>query len=269
MNAYSIISGEDQDKLAETQAGILENFKKRAISEKIKANIISGDPTSGSIIVNRFANSKLQKAGTARTAGKGNALDNSGKTTVLIDDRLEIMEEVSYDDIKLRGLPTLVEERKTNHLSTILVGMEKKFFDVAEKAGSEVVVSGIADIEGKIEAVFQDVESTSNPYVEGVEREIMSATLSPKAYGAIRTKLDKIVGADGEEFYAYHGVKVFSNVRQTKDIIVMVDGSVAQPYYITPYDSNRIPLSNDYSIESFLTRGTKAIAPDLIKWATV
>lgn len=48
------------------------------------------------------------------------------------------------------------------------------------------------------------------------------------------------------------------------DVIVMVDGAIAQPVKSTPYSAEKIPLSEAYGIELFYHYGTKSVMPDLI-----
>ena len=48
------------------------------------------------------------------------------------------------------------------------------------------------------------------------------------------------------------------------DVIVMVDGAIAQPVMSTPYDAEKINLANAYGVELFYSYGTKSVMPDLI-----
>ena len=53
--------------------------------------------------------------------------------------------------------------------------------------------------------------------------------------------------------------------RQTADAICMIDGAVAQLILSDTYGLEKIPLSNDFALELFFSKGTKAVMPDLIK----
>ena len=49
----------------------------------------------------------------------------------------------------------------------------------------------------------------------------------------------------------------------------MIDGAIAQPVVADEYDVEKINLSNNFGLELFFSKGTKAIMSDLIKYATV
>ena len=98
-----------------------------------------------------------------------------------------------------------------------------------------------------------------------VDRADIEISLTPKAYGKLRKYVDVIDGGVGvESAPLFHGSRVYSNTRQTADLVIMYHGAVAQPVSITPYDAERIGLSNAYAIELFYSFGTKAVMPDLI-----
>lgn len=268
-NAASIVDDAAADQLAESYGVVLESVQKAAISERFKNTVYSGDATSGSVEVSRFANAEVKAQGTARTAGAGDVLDNSGKVTINVDVDKEIVEEVKNKDVALRGIPGLVQSRRANHALRMTADLDRAFFTVAEAAAATVVLTGITDIKDQIEAVIQSLETTSNDYVDGVDRELIQVALLPGAYGKIRTELDIVIGSDGESITKYHGVEVVSNTRQTASIVAMVHGAVGQLILADQYDAERIPLSNDTAIELFYSRGTAAVAGDLIKKATI
>jgi hypothetical protein len=94
--------------------------------------------------------------------------------------------------------------------------------------------------------------------------------MSAEAYSAMRMYLDTVVNTNvdttSEEFYVYHGVKVFSSTRLPNLVhfIVMMDGSIAQPVMSHPYKAERIPLSDAVALELFFYYGTKAVTPETI-----
>lgn len=268
-DARSILSNADEDQLAESYGAVVQAIQKGAVSERFKNTDYSGDATSGSVEVSRFVNAQVKDQGTARAAQAGDVLNNKGKVTINVDTDKEIVEEVSNKDVALRGIPNIVEGRRVNHSLRVLADLDRTFFTTAEAAAATVDLTGITAVEDQIEAVIQSIETTVNDYVDGVDRELIQVALKPSTYGKIRTKLDTIIGHDGEEILAYHGVEVVSNTRQTADIVAMVHGAVGQLVLLEQYDAERIPLSNDTAIELFYSRGTKAVTPDLIKKATV
>jgi len=268
-DALSIITtGTTKDKLAELYGQVIEAVQKGAISEQIKNKNYSGDATSGSVEISRFANATVDALGTARTGGKGKVLANSGKVTINVDVDKEIVEEVANKDVKLHGVPGIVEMRKGNHAKRMIADLDRTFFSVAEAEGTTITTTATA-IEDKADALINSVATTVNDWVDGVDRDMLVLTLSPSAYSKLRNYIDKVslpnVNSAGEFIEMFRGVRVFSNHRQTKDAICMIDGAIGQLITTDVYDAERIPLSNDIAIELFYSRGTKAVMPDLIK----
>ena len=71
-DALSInIDANTADKLAEIQGFVIEAIQKGAVSEKMKNTEYSGDPTTGSVEIDRFKNAQVDDYGTARAAGAG------------------------------------------------------------------------------------------------------------------------------------------------------------------------------------------------------
>lgn len=273
IDAQSIMSGADKDKLAETLGGIIDNMQKSMISMQIKNKDYSGDMNAGSVEVSRFTNSKSKDAGTARTTGKGDLLDNKGKVKVFLDKHKEIVEEIKASDIKTRGLGNILAKRGKNHRVTMERELENAFWKEAETAGTAITLPASATtIEEKIELVIQSIETVKNEFVDGVERDLIAISVKPTIYGQIRNYVDKIPGStlgfEVEKVGKYHGVIVFSNHRQSDDIIVSALDSIAQPVNVYPYDIKNIPLSNDLALMLFFDYGTKAVTPDLIKKVT-
>lgn len=273
IDAQSIMSGADKDKLAETLGGIIDNMQKSMISMQIKNKDYSGDMNAGSVEVSRFTNSKSKDAGTARTTGKGDLLDNKGKVKVFLDKHKEIVEELKASDIKTRGLGNILAKRAKNHRVTMERELENAFWKEAETAGTAITLPASATtIEEKIELVIQSIETVKNEFVDGVERDLIAISVKPTIYGQIRNYVDKIPGStlgfEVEKVGKYHGVIVFSNHRQSDDIIVSALDSIAQPVNVYPYDIKNIPLSNDLALMLFFDYGTKAVTPDLIKKVT-
>lgn len=259
--------GSTKDKLAETYGEVIEAVQKGAISEQIKNKNYSGDPTTGSVEIDRFKNAEVKDKGTARTAGKGDNLKNTGKVTVNVDTDKEIVEEIAVKDIKLYGLDGMAQKRKANHIKRMIAYLDNEFFAKAEAEGNEVSSITETNIEEVLEVLIQSVETTKNDWVDGVDRDMLVLTVSPKVYGKVRNYIDKVDGTNGTD-EIFHKVRIFSNHRQTKDAICMIDGAVAQLVTTDEYDAEKIPLSNDIALELFFSKGTKAVMPDLIKFIT-
>lgn len=269
-SALSITTdGSTKDQLAESYGHLIESVQKNSVSEQIKNFEYSGDPSTGSIEIDRFANAAAQDYGTARSGGKGSALVNSGKVTVNLDTDKEIVEEIETKDARMFGIPDIMARRADNHARQMSANLDSAFFTTAEAEATAVTVTdtNIGDV---AEAMVQSVESVKNSYVDGVDRNMIVLTMSPAAFGKLRNHQD-FATVPGNDFAAaevglFHGVQVFSNVRQTAAIIAMIRGAVAQPVHVSAYsEPEKIPLSNAYAVELFYSYGTKAVMPDLIK----
>ena len=272
LNVYASLTGTaTKAKLREAYGGLIESIQKQALSTRLKNVRYSGDPQAGSVKISRFVNSNSQDYGTARAAGEGNALRDLG-VTVNVDTDKEIIEEVEAKDIKFSPVDGVVANRVADHDRTLVRELDTAFFAAVEAvAGAAVALTADdTDLEGQLEELIQGMETLENDFVSGVDRDLMTVTMKPSVYGQLRTKFDPIVGVNGETIGAtYHGVRVFSNTRQTKDYVLLVDGAVAQPVVVDEYAPSRIPLSNAAAIELFYHFGTKVVAEDLVAHADV
>ena len=267
LNVYASLTGTTtKAKLKEAYGGLIESIQKNALSVQLKNNRYSGDPQAGSVQVSRFVNSKSKAYGTARTAGAGDPLRDLAVTVNVNTDK-EIIEEIENKDIKFSPVEGVVANRVADHDKTVIRELDTAFFTAIEAVTGAEVTLTIAPLQDQLEELIQSIETLSNDFVDGVDRDLMTITMSPSVYGKLRTKFDTIIGQGGEEFQAYHGVKVKSNTRQTKDFVLVVEGSVAQPVTIDEYAPSRIPLSNAAAVELFYSYGTKVVAEDLVAWA--
>lgn len=265
-NALSIyLDNSTKDKLAETYGAVIEAIQKEAVSEQIKNKNYSGDPTSGSVEINRFKNATVNNYGTARTAAAGDKVKNTGKVVINVDTDKEIVEEISKKDMKLYTVTDIAERRKGNHTKRVAAYLDTEFFAKAVSEGT--AVTGITDtkIENILEKLIQSVETTQNDWVDGVNRDQLVLVVKPAVYGRIRNYIDKVDGTDGTTTY-FHEVRLYPNHRQTVDAICMIDGAVAQLVTTDQYDLEKIPMSNDFALSFFFSKGTKAVMPDLIKY---
>ena len=267
LNIY--VTDSVKDKLAETYGDVIEAVQKGAISEQIKNKNYSGDATSGSVQINRFKNATVNDLGTARAGGKGDAVSNSGLVTVNVDTDKEIVEELSKKDVKLFGVDGLAEKRKANHIKRMIAYLDTEFFACAEKEGTSVTLTG-ETIQAKIEELILAVETTKNDWVDGVDRDMIVVTVTPAVYSALQNYIDSVPNSlTGLTDELFHKVRIYSNHRQTKSAIAMIDGAVAQLVTTDEYEAEKIPLSNDIALSLFFSKGTKAVMPDLIKYATI
>lgn len=271
-DALSIyISDTEKDKLSETYGQVIEGVQKGAISEQIKNKNYSGEPESGSVEIDRFKNAEIKDKGTARTNAKGDNLKNTGKVTINVDTDKEIVEEFTKKDLRLHGVTGIAEKRKTNHTKRMIAYLDTEFFKKAEEEGVEVTIPEASKtIAEKLEDLILSVENTVNDWVDGVDRDMLVLTVTPKVYSDLANYIDSVPNSlNGLTDELFHKVRIFSNHRQTKDAICMIDGAIGQLVVTDEYDAEKIPLSNDYGLELFFSKGTKAVMPDLIKYADI
>ena len=259
-----------KEYLSELYGKTIEGVQKALISGPMKNMDLSGDPVSGTVEAKRFVNATSKAYGTARTAGKGDAV-KAKPVPVAIDTDKEIVEELEDKDVRLYGVDGVLDRRSANHILRMAAELDNAFFAAAAGSANALNMSGYASVSEELEAIIQECETTQNDFVDGVPRSMMHLILSPKYYGKVRNDLDKQtnnanVDTSAEEFYAWHGVRTYSCVHLPAgcDYLLMVDGSVAQPVMADQYTAEKIPLSNAYGVELFYHYGTKVVTPDLI-----
>lgn len=267
--SIELLSG-GKDKLAEEYGKVIENIQARTLSARLKNTDLSGDPTSGTVEAKRFVNVVGQAYGTARGAGKGNAV-KAKPVIIAINDNTEYLEEVEEKDLRTYGVNGLIERRTRNHENQLAVELDTKFFAEAVNAGTEFTPSK-TEISEEIEEAIQKVETVKNEFVQGVPRNMIEVVMSPAYYGALRTKINasgnslKLVGMANYEEGTFNNTKVYSSafLPAGTDYIVMVNGAVAQPVHTSIYNPKKVDLSDATAFGLFAYKGTKAVMEDLI-----
>lgn len=261
--------GSNKDKLAESYGKVIESIQKGALSEQLKNKDYSGDPTTGSVEISRFKNAASADYGTARTASKGNKLVNSGKVTINLNNDKEIVEEIEEKDVRTFGVGDIIARRRNNHSMRAIADLDSAYFTTLEASATAVTLAaGVVDIEEVVEAMIQAVETVKNDWVDGVDRDIIALTLTPAVFGKLRNHIDKVMVENDygkQEIDMFHGVRVFSNTRQTSAIIAQIFGAAGQPAMFNEYQDEKIPLSNAHAVELFYSYGTGVVTPDLVK----
>lgn len=261
--------GKNKDKLAESYSKVIESIQKGALSEQLKNKDYSGDPTTGSVEISRFKNAASADYGTARTASKGNKLVNSGKVTINLNNDKEIVEEIEEKDVRTFGVGDIIARRRNNHSMRAIADLDSAYFTALETSATAVTLAaGVVDIEEVVEAMIQAVETVKNDWVDGVDRDIIALTLTPAVFGKLRNHIDKVMVENDygkQEIDMFHGVRVFSNTRQTSAIIAQIFGAAGQPAMFNEYQDEKIPLSNAHAVELFYSYGTGVVTPDLVK----
>jgi hypothetical protein len=264
-----LLDSTGKEYLAEKYGQVIQNVQKSTISSALKNTNLSGNPTSGTVEAKRLAFAKSKDYGTARTAGKGDAI-KAKPVTVAINQDKELVEEVEVKDTTLYGVEGLIEKRTTEHQMAMIRELETAFFAEAGSVAT-VVTPTATDPLDVLEALILQVETTKNDYVNGVPRNMISVIMQPAEYSKIRNKINvdvKNANVDSsiEEFGKINGVTVYSSIDLPADVamIAMCTGAVAQPVLPKEYTAEKINLANAYALELFFSYGTKAVMPDLI-----
>ena len=260
-----------KDKLSEIQGFVIEAVQTGAVSEKMKNTDYSGDPVNGSVEIDRFKNAQVDDYGTARAAGAGNKLLNTGKVTINVNEDKEIVEEIAKKDVKLFGIPSIMDKRKKNQALRMIADLDTRFFAQMVADGTEITgLTTATPLVENLEKVIQSIETTQNDWVDGVDREMIELSVKPSIYGKLMNYIDSVPNPiSGIDEDVFHKVKIYSNHRQTKDIVCAIHGAVGQPVTIDEYEPEKIPFSNNYDCSLFYSRGTKAVMPDLIRYADI
>ena len=263
-----LLSTTGKDMLAEQYGAVIDNVQKNCVSMLIKNTALSGDPDAGSIEAKRFENVSSNAYGTARSGGAGQAVKVTPVTININQDR-EIIREVEQKDVTMYGVEDMIQREAASAQKTMTRELEKAFFAEAVSAGTAYTPGqGVTAIEDIVEGLIQAVETVSNNFVDGVERDMISVVCNPATYGKLRTYFDKVNdgGAIGEGYATFHGVKVFSSVYLPAgtNAVAMADGSIAQPVKPSIYAPRQVELSEAIAFGMFFHYGTKAVAADLI-----
>lgn len=260
---------EEKAKLAETLGGVLENVFTSAVSEELKAKNGSGEPESGSVEYKRFANAKIEDKGTARGNGKGNAVQDK-PIIVNIDTDKELIEEFQGKDLRLYGVPAMAEKRKKNYESQIKAYLDREFFACAVKEGTKVErPAGTPSVQDIIDNMIVVAKTLKNDFVDGMDAEDLVIVLDSTYRKKMKNLLDQLpLGTKPENgaIGMYDSIMVRESTRMPAGCHVQVQRleSIAQPFYVSEFDLEKINLDDAYALEDFLYKGTKALTPDTI-----
>jgi hypothetical protein len=256
--------------------GVFENLAKATVSGKLKSK--NFEEKAGSFEYKRFANATSQAYGTARTEGKGQKIKAPG-VIVNLDQNKEIVEEVNAFDgasFTEEDLKAFLNRRQVAIEQSIARELDRAFFAAAKTGGTQgESVSKAGKIREQIGDIVVGLETTSNDYVDGVEREQMALVVSPALYQAIKNELNDCYNFAGttadEVFKGLDGVAVFSSNRLPSgvDYVLMTMDAIAQPVMITNTDIEKIQLSNEYAVEAFYRFGAKVIAQELVIYGSL
>lgn len=259
----------DNAELSEIYGIVIDGVRKETLSGFLKSQAYTGSPAAGSVEFKRFVNSTARAYGTARAAGKGDAV-TVPPVVVNLDQKQEIVEEVEKFDLDTFGVANIMARRAANHIDTMVTDLETTFFATAAASATAFDPSG-STIAAKVESFIQKLETVRNSFVTGVPRNLINVVATPAFYGELRTSLDSLpasnVNTAAEEFAMFHGVRVYSSIHLPTGLhaLALVRGAVALPVITYPYtDPEKIQLSNAFAVQLFYNYGKKALTPDLI-----
>ncbi len=257
--------GTTKENLKEVLNGVLENVSARAVSEQIKAKNGSGNPEGGVIEYKRFVNAELKDKGTARKAGEGDKV-KAKPVKVYIDTDKEIVEELQGKDVKLYGIDGMAETTNVNHQSAIVRYLDREFFS---KVLEGTKVTQKDTVQDTIDELLQNARTLKNDFIDGIESDLLVIVVDSKYRKDMKKVLDDLPnGTDPKEqaIGMYDSVRVYESTRMPEGVraVVMMDGAIAQPYYVSEYGAEKVPFDDAVALEDFLYKGTKALMEDTI-----
>ena len=246
--------GTTKENLKEVLNGVLENVSARAVSEQIKAKNGSGNPEGGVIEYKRFVK-----------AGEGDKV-KAQPVKVYIDTDKEIVEELQGKDVKLYGIDGMAERRKVNHQSAIVRYLDREFFS---KVLEGTKVTQKDTVQDTIDELLQNARTLKNDFIDGIESDLLVIVVDSKYRKDMKKVLDDLPnGTDPKEqaIGMYDSVRVYESTRMPEGVraVVMMDGAIAQPYYVSEYGAEKVPFDDAVALEDFLYKGTKALMEDTI-----
>lgn len=270
LNVFTDLAQETKDQLNQILAGVVENIQVTAVSEAIKNKNGSGDPEAGTIQYKRFKNAALKAKGTARAAGKGSPLEDTNILINLNDDK-EIVEELQKKDVKLLGIPALAEKRKANFAKRVAAYLDTKFFATARSAGTAYAGESTA-VKDIIDDMIVTAKTTSSDYIDGIDAEDLCIVLDAAYRKEMKNSLDALpngTAPSNGRIGMYDSIEVFESNRLPQGVhaFVMLNGAVAEPWYVSEYDAEKIPMDDAIALENFLYSGAGALNPEAIYYA--
>jgi len=256
------------DNLAEVLDGVIENIQVGAVSEALKNRNGSGDPQGGTVEYKRFVNAQLKAKGTARTAGAGDAVIAKPVIVNLNDDK-EIVEELQMKDVKLYGIDGMAEKRKGNFAKRIEAYLDRAFFTEVVSGGTKFTRGALTDLKAILDAMIVAAKETQSDFIDGIDAEDLAIVLNGTARKELKNDLDALPNGTSPEngaIGAYDSIVVYESNRlpQNVDMIVMLKGAVAQPYFIDDYQAEKVPFDDAIALESFVYSGRETLVPEAI-----
>ena len=261
--------GTTKAQLAEIYDGVIENIQANLISSRTKNTNLTVTG-AGSLEAKRFVNINSDDYGTARAAGKGNAV-KATPVPVIIDKHKEIIEELTKADVEAYGVADIIGRRANSHTLSMKRELERAYF--LSMMGGTALVPTATDAQDVLEEAIVKLARTKNNYVDGVERDMMFIAASPEFHSKIKKYVNEDIGnanvdQAAHKIFRFNGVEIDETnyLPDGVDFIVFVSGvTTAQPIKLEDqYVGERIQLSNDIAVELFYDYGTTCVTPDLV-----
>ena len=160
----------------------------------------------------------------------------------------------------------MAEKRKVNHQSAIIRYLDREFFKEVLK-GTKIVAKDT--VQSSIDELLENARTLKNDFIDGIESDLLVIVVDSKYRKEMKKILDELPnGTDPKEqaIGMYDSVRVYESTRMPEGVraVVMMDGAIAQPYYVSEYGAEKIPFDDAVALEDFLYKGTKALMEDTI-----
>lgn len=291
-DAYSIyVNNEDKAKLRNIYGEIMGTIAKNTLAGQLKSRNANLRTPAGSYEFYRWANVGVETYGTARSAQSGKKT-KLPPITVNVDQRKEIVYEVTADDVESFGKGYSLSEWANEHRrlfeSAFSRFYDREFFATAKNQGTQAKIGESAvnidltatkpdKIRTQLEKFIQVAVKTQNAYVDGIDRDLLTLVLDSDVYGSLKDELDDTTNFQGtvadKTFKGINGVPCLESNRLPEGVgfILLAPDTIAQPIInmlpgSDPFSFEKIQLSADYAFGMFNRHGTKVIAPDLVWW---
>ena len=157
-------------------------------------------------------------------------------------------------------------KRQVNHQSAIIRYLDREFFAKVTE-GTEVTPKD--NVQDTIDDLLERARTLKNDFIDGIESDLLVIVVNSSYRKAMKKILDELPnGTDPKEqaIGMYDSVRVYESNRLPTDVeaVVMMDGAIAQPYYVSEYSAEKVPFDDAVALEDYLYKGTEALMEDTI-----
>ena len=269
---YTLLDPSGQALLDEEYGKLLENIGTEAISMRVKNTNYSGEPTAGSVEIDRYHDAQIHDEGYAKTAGHGDKAKTKPVTINIGTDKENIQEIHQKDVAFKKSLDEYVGQLRGRQATAAARHLDTVFWATAKSEGRQFKpYASVSGIDKQFDKAVVLLQNLSNNFIDGVDISDMFAIFDNDTYMELKEEIDtkelpNVNTADGKVYY-FHGVECESTHRLPEGVkfILMVKGySLGQPakFWYNPFF---VPeYTNHIAMPMFFTYGTKAVAPESI-----